>query len=132
VDPGRIEDVILGCASQNAEQGANIARTATMLAGWGDVPGVTINRFFCDPATVSKVGSVFMGIAADLVVMIEGSERHELDAYGLETQRKAARAWDEGFFDRSLVPYARADGVVVERDEHLRPGTTLESLAALE
>jgi acetyl-CoA C-acetyltransferase len=34
MDPGRIEDVIIGCASQNAEQGANIARTATMLAGW--------------------------------------------------------------------------------------------------
>ena len=45
LDPGRVEDVIIGCASQNAEQGANIARTATMLADWGDVPGVTINRF---------------------------------------------------------------------------------------
>ena len=45
MDPGRVEDVIIGCASQNAEQGANIARTATMLAGWGDVPGVSINRF---------------------------------------------------------------------------------------
>jgi acetyl-CoA C-acetyltransferase len=175
LDPGRIEDVIIGCASQNAEQGANIARTATMLADWGDVPGVTINRFcasgidavaqaagrirggdlelvaaggvesvsrvpmfsdggplFCDPATVSKVGSVFMGISADLVATIEGYERDELDAYGLETQRKAARAWDEGFFGRSLVPFARPDGVVVDRDEHLRPGTTAETLAALQ
>jgi len=45
MDPGRVEDVIIGCASQNAEQGANIARTATMLAGRGHVPGVSINRF---------------------------------------------------------------------------------------
>jgi acetyl-CoA C-acetyltransferase len=45
MDPGQVEDVIIGCASQNAEQGANIARTATMLAGWGDVHGVSINRF---------------------------------------------------------------------------------------
>jgi acetyl-CoA C-acetyltransferase len=45
MDPGRVEDVIIGRASQNAEQGANIARTATMLAGWGDVPGLSINRF---------------------------------------------------------------------------------------
>jgi acetyl-CoA C-acetyltransferase len=45
VDPERIEDVIIGCASQKGEQGANIARTATLRAGWGDVPGVTINRF---------------------------------------------------------------------------------------
>jgi acetyl-CoA C-acetyltransferase len=175
LDPGRVEDVIIGCASQNAEQGANIARTATILADWGDVPGVTINRFcasgidavalaaarirggdlelvaaggvesvsrvpmfsdggplFCDPETVSRVGSVFMGISADLVATMEGYERDELDAYGLETQVKAARAWDEGFFARSLVPFTRPDGVVVERDEHLRPSTTLETLAALE
>jgi acetyl-CoA C-acetyltransferase len=175
LDPGRVEDVIIGCASQNAEQGANIARTATMLADWGDVPGVTINRFcasgidavaqaaarirghdlelavaggvesvsrvpmfsdggplFCDPATVRAVGSVFMGISADLVATIEGHKRNELDAYGLETQVKASRAWEAGFFDRSLVPVTRPDGMVVARDEHLRPSTTLESLAALE
>jgi acetyl-CoA C-acetyltransferase len=175
IDPGRVEDVVIGCASQHGEQGANIARTATMLADWGDVPGVTINRFcasgidavalaaarirggdaelvvaggvesvsrvpmfsdggplFCDPAPVRRVGSVFMGISADLVATIEGYRRDELDGYGLETQRKAARAWDEGFFDRSLVPVTRPDGVVVDRDEHLRPATTLETLAALE
>ncbi len=45
LDPGRVEDVIIGCASQNAEQGANIARTATMMAGWRNMPGVSINRF---------------------------------------------------------------------------------------
>jgi acetyl-CoA C-acetyltransferase len=109
LDPGRVEDVIIGCASQNAEQGANIARTATMLADWGDVPGVTINRF-CDPATVRAVGSVFMSLSADLVATIEGNERNELDAYGLETQIKAARAWDEGFFDRSLESLAAVSG----------------------
>jgi acetyl-CoA C-acetyltransferase len=175
MDPGRVEDVVIGCASQNAEQGANIARTATLLAGWGDVPGVTLNRFcasgidavahaaariraldldlvaaggvesvsrvpmfsdggplFCDPATVTKIGSVFMGISADLVATMEGYERAELDAYGLETQQKAARAWADGFFGRSLVPVTRPDGVVVDRDEHLRPATTPETLAALE
>jgi acetyl-CoA C-acetyltransferase len=175
LDPGRVEDVIIGCASQNAEQGANIARTATMLAGWGDVPGVTINRFcasgidavaqaaarvrgqdmelivaggvesvsrvpmfsdggplFCDPATITKVGSVFMGISADLVATMEGYERDELDAYGLETQSKAARAWEDGFFGRSLVPVTPPDGGVVDRDELLRPGTTTQTLARLE
>jgi acetyl-CoA C-acetyltransferase len=165
LDPGRVEDVIIGCASQNAEQGANIARTATMLADWGDVPGVTINRFcasgidavaqaaarirghdlelavaggvesvsrvpmfsdggplFCDPATVRAVGSVFMGISADLVATIEGNKRNELDAYGLETQVKAARAWDAGFFDRSLVPVTRPDGIVVTLAAHPEVG----------
>jgi acetyl-CoA C-acetyltransferase len=175
MDPGRVEDVIIGCASQNGDQGANIARTATMLADWGDVPGVTLNRFcasgidavahaaariragdmeliaaggvesvsrvpmfsdggplFCDPLTIAEVGSVFMGISADLVATMEGYQREDLDAYGLETQQKAARAWDEGFFDRSLVPVTRADGQIVSKDEHLRRETTLESLAALQ
>jgi acetyl-CoA C-acetyltransferase len=175
MDPGRVEDVIIGCASQNGDQGANIARTATMLADWGDVPGVTLNRFcasgidavahaaariragdmeliaaggvesvsrvpmfsdggplFCDPLTIAEVGSVFMGISADLVATMEGYQREDLDAYGLETQQKAARAWDEGFFDRSLVPVTRADGQIVSKDEHLRRETTRESLAALQ
>lgn len=175
LDPESVDDVMLGIASQNAEQGANLARTATILAGWGDVPGVTINRFcasgidsvaqaagrvrggdvelivaggvesvsrvpmfsdggplWSDPSTVERVGSVFMGISADLVLTMEGFKREDLDAYGLETQQKAARAWDEGFFERSLTPITRHDGRVVDRDELLRPSTTLESLAALE
>ncbi|GLZ38696.1 acetyl-CoA C-acyltransferase [Actinokineospora sp. NBRC 105648] len=46
LDPGTVEDVVLGCASQVGEQGGNLARTAALLAGWGDgVPGLTINRF---------------------------------------------------------------------------------------
>ena len=73
-----------------------------------------------------------MGIAADLVLTMEGFKREELDAYGLETQQKAARAWDEGFFNRSLTSITRLDGRVVDRDELLRPATTLESLASLE
>jgi acetyl-CoA C-acetyltransferase len=175
LDPETVDDVMLGIASQNAEQGANLARTATILAGWGDVPGVTINRFCAsgidsvaqaagrvrggdvelivaggvesvsrvpmfsdggplwnDPSTIERVGSVFMGIAADLVLTMEGFGREELDAYGVETQQKAARAWDEGFFNRSLVPIVRADGRVVDRDELLRAATTFESLTALD
>ena len=46
IDPERIDDIIVGCASQVDEQGADIARTSALLAGWGDhVPGMTINRF---------------------------------------------------------------------------------------
>nr|MDQ3402916.1 acetyl-CoA C-acyltransferase [Actinomycetota bacterium] len=46
VEPSTVEDLVLGCASQTGEQGGNLARTATLLAGWGDgVPGVTVNRF---------------------------------------------------------------------------------------
>jgi len=51
LDPETVDDVMLGIASQNAEQGANLARTATILAGWGDVPGMTMNRFCASAST---------------------------------------------------------------------------------
>lgn len=170
LDPARIDDVTLGLASQSGEQGANLPRTAALLAGWGDhVPGVSLNRFCAsgidavaqtaarvraddldlavaggvesvsrvpmfadggplwnDPDTIRRVGSIHMGIAADLNATLDGWQREELDAYGLETQRKAAAAWDAGFYERAVVPL---DGY--GRDELVRPGTTMESLAAL-
>jgi len=46
IDPSRVEDVVVGNAAQVGDQGANVARTSVLLAGWGDhVPGVTLNRF---------------------------------------------------------------------------------------
>jgi acetyl-CoA C-acetyltransferase len=84
-----------------------------------------------DPDVIRRIGSIHMGIAADLNATIEGYGREELDAYGLETQSKAAGAWDSGFYARSVVPVSRADGTVVDRDELLRPATTSATLAAL-
>ena len=176
VEPGTIDDVVIGCASQVDEQGANIARTSALLAGWGDgVPGVTLNRFcasgidavaqtaarlrngdlalavaggvesvsrvplfadrgplWTDPATIRAVGSVHMGIAADLNATMEGFHREDLDGYGVETQRKAAAAWADGAFARSVVAVpAGACGPGLDHDEMVRPGTTYEALAAL-
>ncbi|MET0822538.1 MAG: acetyl-CoA C-acyltransferase [Aeromicrobium sp.] len=170
LDVEAVDDVTLGCASQVDEQGSNIARTAALLAGWGDsVPGVTINRFcasgidavgqtaarvragdlqlavaggvesvsrvpmfvdrgplWADATIIRTIGSVHMGIAADLNATMDGFTRAELDAYGLETQLKAAQARTDGAFGRSLVPVAGLD-----HDELVRPDTTLEGLAAL-
>ena len=176
VDPSTIDDVTLGCASQVDEQGANIARTAALLAGWGDdVPGVTINRFcasgvdavgqtaarirggdlalavaggvesvsrvpmfadrgplWVDPRTVATIGSVHMGIAADINATLDGWTREQLDEYGVETQGKAARARQDGAFERALVPVPGQDGGAGrDHDELVRPGTTLEKLAKL-
>ena len=73
-----------------------------------------------------------MGIAADLMATIEGFTRDELDAYGLETQTKAAAARAEGAFGRSLVAVpADERGPGLDHDELVRPTTTVESLAAL-
>jgi acetyl-CoA C-acetyltransferase len=85
-----------------------------------------------DPDVVQRIGSIHMGVAADLNATIDGFERDQLDAYGLETQSKAAAAWDAGFYRPSVISIARPDGTVVERDELLRPGTTAESLAGLD
>ncbi|MCW1432318.1 acetyl-CoA C-acetyltransferase [Novosphingobium sp. JCM 18896] len=72
------------------------------------------------------------GVCADAIATIEGYTREEMDAVGLESQRKAAAAIAEGRFDRSLIPVYADDGsVILDRDEFPRPETTAEGLAAL-
>jgi len=86
-----------------------------------------------DPVVRATVGSVHMGVAADLVATLEGFDREELDAFGVRTQTRAAAAQAAGRFDRSLVAVPGADGSqVCAVDEHVRPGTTIAQLAALE
>ncbi|MFM8599759.1 MAG: acetyl-CoA C-acyltransferase [Mycobacterium sp.] len=176
LDSGLVDDVVIGCASQVDEQGANIARTSALLAGWGEtVPGVTLNRFcasgidavaqtaarlrqgdlsmavaggvesvsrvplfadrgplWTDPSTIRAVGSVHMGIAADLNATLEGFRREDLDRYGVETQHKSAAAWAAGAFAGSVVPVAPTGrGPGLDHDELVRPDTTYEALAAL-
>jgi acetyl-CoA C-acetyltransferase len=172
LDPAEVDEVVVGCASQVAGQGANLARTAVLTAGLPDtVPGVSVNRFcssgldavalgagliasgqaevvlaggvesvssvpmFSDDGplwkdldVVKRVGSVHMGIAADLVATELGYTRADLDAYGERTQRLAREAWARGDHERSLlIP----EGATIDRDEHVRDDVTLEALAGL-
>jgi acetyl-CoA C-acetyltransferase len=72
------------------------------------------------------------GICGDAIAALEGISRETLDAFGLESQRRAALAISEGRFDKSIVPVFGDEGnVVLARDEYPRPDTTAESLAAL-
>ena len=72
------------------------------------------------------------GIAADAIAAIEGISRADLEALGAESQRRAARAVEEGRFDKSLIPVRDEDGeVVLDREEFPRPGTTAEKLAEM-
>ncbi|HRE02335.1 MAG TPA: acetyl-CoA C-acyltransferase, partial [Ilumatobacteraceae bacterium] len=72
------------------------------------------------------------GVAADAIASIEGISRDALDALAVESQVRAARAIEEGRFDRSLVTVYREDGsVALDREEFPRPGTTVEGLAKL-
>ncbi|MCV7167622.1 acetyl-CoA C-acetyltransferase [Mycobacterium stomatepiae] len=74
--------------------------------------------------------TVPQGISADLIATLEGFTREVVDSYAALSQNRAAAAIDEGRFDRSLVEVATPDGVVA-RDEHPRPGTSIEALARL-
>ena len=72
------------------------------------------------------------GVCADAIAALEGISREALDAFGLESQRRAAQAIAEGRFDRSIVPVVDADGkLVLSKDEYPRPDTTAEGLAGL-
>jgi acetyl-CoA C-acetyltransferase len=85
-----------------------------------------------DPMLAMKALFVPQGIAADLIATRHGFTRTEADALAVESQRRAARAWDEGRFARSILPVTDRNGLVIlARDEHLRPGTDMQSLGAL-
>ena len=72
------------------------------------------------------------GVCADAIATLEGIPREDLDALAVETQRRAARAIEEGRFDQSLVPVHNLDGsVALDHEEFPRPGTTMETLGNL-
>ncbi len=72
------------------------------------------------------------GIGADLIATLDGFTREDVDAYALESQRRAAHAQQEGWFDHAVVPVKDVIGQnVLERDEYLRPNTTMDSLGGL-
>jgi len=85
-----------------------------------------------DPATALKTDFVPQGIGADLIATIEGWSREDVDAFAAESQARAAKAQANGYFDNSVIPVKDLNGLtVLEKDEFIRPGTTVETLAGL-
>ena len=85
-----------------------------------------------DPTMSARTRFVMQGISADLLASLHGQTRRDLDAYAAESHRRAARAWSEGRFAHSVVPVQDFVGLtLIERDETIRPETTVESLSAL-
>jgi acetyl-CoA C-acetyltransferase len=85
-----------------------------------------------DPDTAYTTGFVPQGIGADLIATLEGYSREDVDTYAVESQTRAAKAWANGYFARSVVPVKDRNGLtILDRDEHIRANSTLESLAAL-
>lgn len=85
-----------------------------------------------DPQIASDLYFVPQGVSADLVATLYGFDRDACDAYAVQSQRRAAAAWSEGRFAKSIVPVTDMNGIeVLAVDEHMRPTTTTESLAKL-
>jgi acetyl-CoA C-acetyltransferase len=73
------------------------------------------------------------GISADLIATKYGFSRDEVDAYAVQSQQRAAQAWDDRRFDKSVLPVKDVNGLtILAKDEHMRPGTSMQSLAQLQ
>lgn len=85
-----------------------------------------------DPELSYKIQYIPQGISADLIATLHGYSRSDVDSYAVESQRRAAMAWDQGYFDRSVIPVLDEIGLpLLSRDEAIRGSTTLESLGGL-
>ena len=85
-----------------------------------------------DPAIALKSYFMPQGISADLIATKYGFSRDDVDTYAVESQKRAAAAWSEGRFARSVVSVKDVNGLtILAKDEHMRPGTTMQSLAQL-
>ena len=183
IEPGSVEDVIVGCVSQVGEQSLNVARNAVLAAGFPEtMPGTTVDRqcgssqqaiHFAAQGVISGAydiviaggvesmtrvpmgsssqgpgapfgslmlkrydnGLVHQGISADLVAQKWELTREQLDAFSLESHRRAARATAESRFRSQIVPIPvkNEDGTIsiFEQDEGIRTDTSIEKLASL-
>jgi acetyl-CoA C-acetyltransferase len=85
-----------------------------------------------DPATAIATGFVPQGIGADLIATIEGFSREDCDTFAVESNARAAKAWANGYFSRSVVPVVDTNGLVVlDHDEFIKPESTVEGLGRL-
>jgi len=171
-----VEDVIWGNATQVAEQGGCLARTAVLASRLDErIPGLSINRFCAsgmeavnlaanqvrggagaayiaggvecmsrvpmgsdgaaiavDPSIAMETYFVPQGISADIIATEYGISRDDADAFAVESQKRAKRAWDEGRFSMSIIEVKDRNGLpILDHDEFMRPGTDMQSLGAL-
>jgi len=177
LDTNLVDDVVLGCVDPIGEAGGDIARSAALVAGYGnEVPGVQINRFCASGLdainfaaaqvmagqhdvtigggveSMSRIGigasggawpmdpslavpAYFMpqGISADVIATRYGFSRDDVDAYAVESQKRAGKAWEENRFKQSVLAVKDINGLtILAKDEHMRPQTSMQSLAQLQ
>ena len=85
-----------------------------------------------DPTIAVKTYFLPQGISADLIATKYGFSRDDVDAYAVESQKRTAKSWDEGRFKNSVIAVKDCNGLtILAKDEHMRPSTTMQTLAAL-
>src|SRR3954471_20163011 len=102
----------------------SMSRVGIGAAGgaWQTDPSIAVPHYFLP-----------QGISADLIATRYGFSRADVDAYAVESQRRAAEAWEDGRFNKSVVPVKDVNGItLLAKDEHMRPSTTMQSLAQLQ
>ena len=176
LDTSYVEDAIIGCVTQVAEQGSDIAKTAAIAAGYSNnTAGVSLNRYcgsgleainqaaayvmsgltdlivaggvesmsrvvmgsdgfalFGDPNMILRHHIVPQGISADLIATKYGFDRSQLDTFAVESHRRAAKAWEEGRFNKSIIAVKDINGItILDRDEMVRADTNIQKLSTL-
>jgi acetyl-CoA C-acetyltransferase len=86
-----------------------------------------------DPSIAVPAYFMPQGVSADLIATKYGFSRDDVDAYSVQSQQRAAKSWEEGRFKNSIVPVKDINGLtILSKDEHMRPSTTMQSLASLQ
>lgn len=94
--------------------------------------GASGGAWSSDPQVAIKTYFAPQGIGADTIATKYGFSRDDVDAYAVESQSRAANAWKEGRFAKSIIPVKdQMGGTQLDHDEHMRPDATMQSLAAL-
>ncbi|QRM54127.1 acetyl-CoA C-acetyltransferase [Sinorhizobium sp. BG8] len=94
--------------------------------------GMSGGSWFMDPSVNFPAYFMPQGVSADLIATKYGFSRDDVDAYAVESQKRAANAWDKGYFANAVIPVKDINGLtILDRDEHMRPGTDMQALAAL-
>ena len=94
--------------------------------------GASGGPMFADPEFVLDQLSVPQGIGADLIATLDGYSLEDVDAFAMESQRRASHAREQGWFDKSVRPVRDQNGVVIlERDDFIKPNTEMQTLGAL-
>ncbi len=94
--------------------------------------GMSGGAWFMDPSVNFPAYFMPQGVSADLIATKYGFSRDDVDAYAVESQKRAANAWEKGYFKNAVIPVKDINGLtILDRDEHMRPGTDMQALAQL-